>query len=1009
MSKSSRVYRWFRSIYGDVLERQRVSRARRRTQTQKAQDTFNGLESLESRVLLSATFELSSLLPANGGDGSQGAVVEGLDVNDFQGNAVTDIGDINGDGIDDFAIAATQANPGGGNNIGQVYVIFGKDTGSFSATLDLSTLDPDPLASNGGFAINGFGRLTNFGVSISSAGDVNDDGVDDLIIGASGQGPGAGSGFFIRGRAIVLFGIDYVDDNGVLTGNEFDVGFDSTDSDGVLELSVDGMTRRMNELDGTNGFEIFGGDPVTGAIEQDSMGHSVALAGDVNGDGVDDVIVGAPTVDDLTLGTDTGRAYVIFGRSAGFASTGGTLDLAGAANALDGTDGFIIEGEHGNDRLGSSVAAAGNIDHDSSGIGGSGISDIVVGAESGFNSGVITGKAYVIFGQNGGFAASIDSAALNGSNGFEINGAASQDMLNLSVGGAGDLNLDGVDDLVVSAPQVDIGGDANVGQTYVIYGKDTAVDGAFSASITPATDLNGANGVVINGIAADDRSGISVAPAGDFNGDGESDLIIGTQQSNGPTSPPGQAYIVFGGSTFDSDGDGLIDLDPLLFPDDAGLIINGIDAGETAGNAVSLAGDVNNDGLSDVLISAPFFDTTTETNVGRTYVLFGQVSNTEPQITALNSSNGTLESKGTVDAPVTIDGTFADVNSNDTHSVTVDWGDGSQSIFTEVDPEIDQLNDTFSINHTYANGGIFTITVTVADDNGAVSTAAQTAAVITGIGLNDGVLQVIGSDASEKVTIKPLGSDPDSLKVRIKDKVTGDVTEEIFLSADIASILVHTCDGDDAIMIAHTVNQDATLDGGDGNDLVFGGSGNDTLIGGLGNDKLLGRAGDDTILAGDGDDKAWGNHGDDMLYGGAGNDKLSGGVGLDYLDGGTGHDILWGRLNDDILHGGDGNDVLFGGLGDDELYGENGDDWLNGGAGDDIIVGGDGNDVIWGGLGDDMLFGGEGNDILFGGPGDDTIEGGNGDDLLFGGPGNDLLNGGDGLDLLFDNWGWVFE
>ncbi|UKJ77883.1 beta strand repeat-containing protein [Azospirillum brasilense] len=206
----------------------------------------------------------------------------------------------------------------------------------------------------------------------------------------------------------------------------------------------------------------------------------------------------------------------------------------------------------------------------------------------------------------------------------------------------------------------------------------------------------------------------------------------------------------------------------------------------------------------------------------------------------------------------------------------------------------------------------------------------------------------------------------------------------------------------------------ATLVGGDGEQIVYGddhqqymylGAGDDILHGGGGKDTIASAGGNDTLYGDDGDDVVMGGEGDDWLFGGEGNDLVGGGVGNDALFGGTGRDILFGEDGDDTLTGEEGDDTLSGGAGNDLLFGGVGNDFLIGDAGDDTISGGAGNDVALGGAGRDLIGLGAGDDLASGDGGDDTLFGEDGNDTLFGGAGNDLLNGGAGNDVLFADGG----
>ena len=183
----------------------------------------------------------------------------------------------------------------------------------------------------------------------------------------------------------------------------------------VIELSA---------LDGANGFRI------DGAAAGELSGRSVAGAGDVNGDGFADLIVGAYLAD--PNGTNSGASYVVFGTASGFSSS---LDVS----ALDGANGFRIDGAAASDFSGISVAGAGDVNDD-------GFADLIVGAYLADPNGTNSGASYVVFGTASGFSSSLDVSALDGANGFRIDGAAAVDESGFSVAGAGDVNGDGFAD-----------------------------------------------------------------------------------------------------------------------------------------------------------------------------------------------------------------------------------------------------------------------------------------------------------------------------------------------------------------------------------------------------------------------------------------------------------------------------------------------------------------------------------------------------------------------------------
>ncbi|WP_445636438.1 hypothetical protein NSTC745_01339 [Nostoc sp. DSM 114161] len=237
--------------------------------------------------------------------------------------------------------------------------------------------------------------------------------------------------------------------------------------------------------------------------------------------------------------------------------------------------------------------------------------DLLIGARRADPNGSDSGQSYVVFGSSSGFSASLNLSTLNGSNGFAINGIAAGDYSGTSVSNAGDINGDGFDDLIVGASFADPNGFSS-GQTYVVFGKSTG----FSATLNLST-LNGSNGFAINGIAAYDSSGTSVSSAGDVNGDGFDDLIIGATFADPNGLSSGQSYVVFGKSTGFS---ATLNLSTLNGSN--GFKINGVVAEDFSGNSVSSAGDVNNDGFDDLIIGA-FGADPNGSSSGRSYVVFG--------------------------------------------------------------------------------------------------------------------------------------------------------------------------------------------------------------------------------------------------------------------------------------------------------------------------------------------------------------------------------------------------
>ena len=288
-------------------------------------------------------------------------------------------------------------------------------------------------------------------------------------------------------------------------------------------------------------------------------------------------------------------------------------------------------------------------------------------------------------------------------------------------------------------------------------------------------------------------------------------------------------------------------------------------------------------------------------------------------------------------------------------------------------------------------------------------------------GGGSGFLSVLSSQAQLLVRTIDFSAPDEGTGQAVQTKVTGNTLggTGTASTAPTAVVLNTTAlAGPVTIQLDHVefaaVVGNATLVGGDGEQIVYGddnqqylylGAGDDELHGGGGNDTVASAGGNDTLFGDEGDDVVMGGEGDDWVLGGDGNDLIGGGTGNDRGFGGTGDDILFGEEGDDTLTGNEGNDTVVGGAGNDLLFGEDGDDVLVGDEGDDTINAGTGNDVAMGGAGNDLIGLGEGDDLATGGDGNDTLLGEEGDDTLFGGAGNDLMNGGAGDDVLFADGG----
>ena len=349
----------------------------------------------------------------------------------------------------------------------------------------------------------------------------------------------------------------------------------------------------LDTLNGVNGFTV------PGVVAGGALGISVSTAGDINGDSLADLVLGAPVANyNSTTTTAFGASYVIFGGRSGFPASFNLTDLNGA-------NGFTVPGVAVNGRLGESVSTAGDINGDA-------ISDLVLGA---YGANSIWGASYVIFGSRSGFPAIFNLTALNGANGFTVPGVAVGGGLGYSVSTAGDVNGDSISDVVLGAYNAN----SQLGASYVIFGSRSGFPAIFNL-----TTLNGTNGFTVPGIAARGGLGFSVSTAGDINGDGISDLVLGAPN-------PNSAYVIFGSR---SGFPAIFNLTALNGAN--GFTVPGVVANGILGNSVSTAGDINGDAISDLVLGAPGANS----RWGTSYVIFGSRSGF-PAIFNLSTLNGT--------------------------------------------------------------------------------------------------------------------------------------------------------------------------------------------------------------------------------------------------------------------------------------------------------------------------------------------------------------------------------
>ena len=489
---------------------------------------------------------------------TEGGFLGTLDDNDRFGNALASLGDLDGDGVGDLAVGALRDDDGGADH-GALWVLFLNDDGTVKSHQKISNTE-------GGF----FGTLDDFdrfGNSVTFLGDLDVDGVGDLAVGT------------------------FLDDDG------------GTDRGAVwvLFLNDDGTVKLEQKISNTEG-------GFTGILNDiDLFGAPVAFLGDLDGDGVGDLAVGATGDDDG--GTDRGAAWVLFLNGDGTVNSHQKISDTpeGFADTLDDVDFF-----------GTSVAALGDLD-------GDGVGDLAVGTrlddEGGTNRGAVwmlflnaddTVKSYQKISDNqGGFTGVLDD--------FDEFGA--------SVAALGDLDGDGVGDLAVGARLDDDGG-ADHGAVWVLF---LNADGTVKAHQKISSTQGGFTGT----LDESEWFGYSSASLGDLDGDGVGDLVAGApfdDDGGGVTSNRGALWVLF------LNGDGTVKNHQKI-SDTEGGFTGILDDGDEFGTSFASLGDLDGDGVGDLAVGA-MFDDDGGTDHGAVWVLFLNADGTVKAHQKISSTQG---------------------------------------------------------------------------------------------------------------------------------------------------------------------------------------------------------------------------------------------------------------------------------------------------------------------------------------------------------------------------------
>lgn len=477
---------------------------------------------------------------------------EGTEELSYYGAGVSSAGDVNADGYDDLVIGASHFN----DTVGRAYLYCGSAGG----------LSPVPCWTKDGFAAG-----WRFGTAVSLAGDVNGDGYGDVLVGS------LNSAHLFLGNAAGLESEEFWTRQGetptAYFGCELSTAGD-VNGDGLADFLIGephsmeaGGIGKVNLYYGTRLDSIAAAPAWVYTCDQADarLGETVACAGDVNGDGFGDFLTGAYFYSDDQEWE--GRAYLFLGSGEGPRTA----------------PGWVIEPNQTGAEFGYSVASVGDVN-------GDGCEDILVGAPKYDAGQVDEGVAFLFLGGRDGASISPDWWA-------ESNQVGAG--LGFSVAGAGDLDSDGYDDVVIGAPYYDVSGLANCGAAFVWRGTNAG---------PPPIGTPANSAWAEDGAQANTYYGQCVASAGDVNGDGYADLLISVPGYNLLGGMQGAAALYFGSPS-----------GPPHFPDWLGV---GAHGGARYGYSLACAGDVNGDMYSDVIVGSPYFQNGTESE-GAVYLYYG--------------------------------------------------------------------------------------------------------------------------------------------------------------------------------------------------------------------------------------------------------------------------------------------------------------------------------------------------------------------------------------------------